>query len=354
MSRTFVRNLAAKAGMAPGTPVYVGEREGTPASLSLIEYSRSGCVEGPVSVENLGPFGKGSRVVWVNLCGLSGENRVQEICERFGIHPLAQEDILHTSQRPRVDIYKDHIYMVLMMIKYDEASRVLDTEQVSLVLGEGFVITFQEREGDVFEPVRDRIRGGKGRIRTLGADYLAYSLMDAVVDNYFTALEKMGERVEEIEDAVLENPEAGLASAIHLFRRELTHLRRAVWPLREALAVLTREAPGLINPGTEPYMRDLQDHAVQVMDTVESFRDTASGLLEVYLSSVSNRMNQIMKVLTVIATIFIPLSFIAGVYGMNFRHMPELEYPWAYPAVLALCAAIALGMLAAFRRKGWF
>jgi magnesium transporter len=353
MSRAFVKSLAAKAGMAPGTPVYVGEREGAPASLSFIEYSGSGYGEGPVSVENLNPPGRESRVVWVNLCGLSGEGLVQELCDRFGIHPLAQEDILHTSQRPRVDIYKDHIYMVLMMVTYDDTRRVLDTEQVSLVLGDGFVITFQEREGDVFEPVRDRIRGG-GRIRALGADYLAYSLMDAVVDNYFTALEKMGDRVEEIEDAVLERPETGHASAIHLFRRELFHLRRAVWPLREALATLTREAPALISPGMQPYMRDLHDHAIQVMDTVETFRDTASGLLDVYLSSVSNRMNQIMKVLTVIATIFIPLTFIVGVYGMNFRHIPELEYPWAYPAVLALCVVIAVGMTAAFRRKGWF
>lgn len=355
MSRLYARGIGRKTGLAPGTLVYVGDESPSPAYLSVVDFTGAGFSEiGPASVNDVMPFKDSPTVTWLNVVGLSDVAVVERLCGHYGVHTLVQEDILHTDQRPKAEVYDDHIYMVVKMITYDHKAGELDIEQVSVILGENFVITFQEKEGDVFEPVRERIRSGKGKVRSLGADYLAYCLIDAVVDNYFLALEKLGEGIEEMENAVLEPADWSLASSIHRLKRELIILRKAVWPLREGLATLMRDAQPLVKAETLPYLRDLHDHTIAVMDTTESFRDLASGLLDVYLSSVSNRMNQVMKVLTVIATIFIPLTFIAGIYGMNFQHMPELAYPWAYPAVLALCLIIALGMVLGFKRKGWF
>jgi magnesium transporter len=355
MSRLYAAGLGRKRGQAPGTLVHIGERHSPEATLAIMDYTVSDLRElESLTLEEALSFRASKAVTWLNVTGLSDTSIVGTLCSHFGVHTLVQEDVLHTAQRPKVDIYEDHVFMVVKMIRYDEESRELDIEQVSLVLGDGFVITFQEKEGDVFDSVRQRIRTGKGVVRTLGADYLAYALMDAVVDNYFIALEEMGEDIEEIETAVLDRPEIDVVASIHRLKRELILLRRAVWPLREGFGTLMRDATPLVKPATVPFLRDLHDHAFRVMDTVETFRELVSGLLDVYLSSVSNRMNQVMKVLTIIATIFIPLTFIAGIYGMNFRHMPELAFPWAYPAVLALCLLIALGMIIGFRRKGWF
>ncbi len=354
MSRLYARGHSLKSGKAPGTLIHVGEKHASAVSLELIEFDGTGVTEtGSVSVETAMLRKESPRVKWLNVTGLSDTDLVAKLCSGYGVHPLVQEDILHTSQRPKVEVYDDHIYMVVKMIRYDEKIGELDIEQVSIILADSVVITFQEKEGDVFDPVRERIRSGKGLIRKQGADYLAYALMDAVIDNYFLALEKMGEDVDAIEDQVTDHAGQEVANMIHRLKRELILLRRAVWPLRDGLAILMRDALALVKPGTQPFIRDLHDHTIQIMDTVESFRDMASGLLDVYLSSVSNRTNSVMKVLTIISTIFIPLTFIAGIYGMNFRRMPELSYPWAYPAVLLLCALIAIGMLLWFRRKGW-
>lgn len=355
MGRLYAGGLGRKSGQAPGTLIHVGEKHSSKVTLAIMDYTASDLRElESLTLEEALSFRASKAVTWLNVTGLSDTSTVGTLCSYFGIHSLVQEDILHTAQRPKVEIYDDHIFMVVKMIRYDEESRELDIEQVSLVLGDGFVITFQEKEGDVFDAVRQRIRSGKGAVRTQGADYLAYALMDAVVDNYFQALEEMGEDIEEVETAVLEHPDNDVVSSIHLLKRELILLRKAIWPMREGLGTLMRDATPLVKPGTVPFLRDLHDHAFLVMDTVETFRELVSGLLDVYLSSVSNRMNQVMKVLTIIATIFIPLTFIAGIYGMNFRHMPELAFPWAYPAVLALCFLIALAMILVFRRKGWF
>jgi magnesium transporter len=355
MSRLYAGGHERKIGQAPGTLIHLGEKHDSKVTLAIMDYTASDLLEPEsLTIEEALSFRSSNAVTWLNVTGLDDTSTVGTLCSHFGVHALAQEDILNTAQRPKFDIYDDHIFMVVKMIRYDEDIRELDIEQVSIVLGDGFVITFQEKEGDVFDPVRQRIRSGKGAVRTRSADYLAYVLMDAVVDNYFLALEEIGEDIEEIETAVLDHPDNNVVASIHRLKRELILLRRAVWPLREGFGTLMRESTALVKPDTVPFIRDLHDHAFQVMDTVETFRELVSGLLDVYLSSVSNRMNQVMKVLTIIATIFIPLTFIAGIYGMNFRHMPELAYPWAYPAVLALCLLIALGMVIGFRRKGWF
>ena len=236
---------------------------------------------------------------------------------------------------------------------FDGKENEAKSEQISIIFGADFVISFQEKEGDVFDAIRERLRSNKGRIRKLGTDYLAYSLIDAIVDNYFTILENLGEAIEEIEDRLVTNPTSETLQTIHDLKREMIFLRKSVWPLREVINRLERSESALINKSTFVYLRDVYDHTIQVMDAVETFRDMLSGMLDIYLSSVSNRMNEVMKVLTVIATIFIPLTFVAGIYGMNFRYMPELGQTWSYPAVLILMLVVALLMVVYFRRKKW-
>jgi magnesium transporter len=249
--------------------------------------------------------------------------------------------------------YGDYMFVVLKMLRHDVKKDEVQAEQVSMILGPHFVISFQEVEGDVFNLIRDRIRQAKGRIRKMGADYLAYALIDAVVDNYFLILEKFGERMEGMEDELVTNPAPETLQEIHTLKRELIFLRRSVWPLRETISGLQRTESSLIAESTEVYLRDVYDHTIQVIDTVESLRDMVSGMLDTYLSSISNRMNEVMKVLTIIATIFIPITFIAGIYGMNFAVMPELGWRWAYFVVLGVMAAVSLVMVIYFRRKRW-
>jgi magnesium transporter len=271
----------------------------------------------------------------------------------FGVHPLVLEDIADTGQRPKMEDFDDYIFVVLKMFRFDDKEKQVKIEQISLVLGRDFVVSFQEREGDVFDPIRERLRSNKGRVRKAGADYLVYALMDAVIDNYFFIMEKLGEAIEEIEDKVVISPTSETVQTIHDLKRQMIVLRKAVWPLREVISRLEQSESTLIAKSTLIYLRDAYDHTVQVMDSVDTFRDTLSGMLDIYLSSVSNRMNEIMKVLTIIATIFIPLTFIVGIYGMNFRNMPELGQPLGYPLVLIVMALIACVMLVYFRRKGW-
>ena len=260
---------------------------------------------------------------------------------------------MNTEQRPKIDDLEDYIFVVLKMLSYDSDQNQLRMEQISLVLGKNFVLSFQENTGDVFGPVRDRIRKAKGRIRKMGPDYLAYALLDAIMDNYFLVLEKLGEEIESLEEDLVSHPTPETVQKIHNLKRELIFLRKSVWPLREVINVLEKAETDLIQSRTLIFLRDIYDHTIQVIDTVETFRDMVSGMLDIYLSSVSNRMNEVMKVLTIIATIFIPLTFIAGVYGMNFKAMPELEISWGYPAVLVIMVVIGVMMLMMFRRKRW-
>jgi len=278
---------------------------------------------------------------------------IEKIGTHFGIHPLVLEDIVNTGQRPKMEDFEDYIFLVVKMLTCDQSQSDMNTEQVSLLLGPNFVISFQERQGDVFDSIRDRIRNSKGRIRKEGADYLAYVLLDAVVDGYFIVLESLGERIETLEDQVIENPTTETLQVINGLKREMIVLRRSVWPLREVIGALERGGSALIHKATGTYLRDVYDHTIQVADTIDSYRDMIIGTRDTYLSSLSNRMNEVMKVLTIIATIFIPMTFIAGIYGMNFQFMPELGWRWSYFVVWGVMIAVAGVMIAYFKRKDW-
>jgi magnesium transporter len=329
-----------------------------PTSARLVAYDETGIVEHPVSdPASLRAELAKHRVVWVDVTGLADADLITGIGRAFELHPLALEDTVHTHQRAKLDEYAFGYYLALRMPCLVEGC--LELEQISLFLGDSFVVTFQERPGESFDAIRERIRKSHGRLRRSGPDYLAYALLDALVDSYFPYVEAYGDRLEELEDRILADPDHTVISAIHEVKRDLLSIRRGVWPLREALNLLLREDHTRITPETRVYLRDVYDHTIQLVELTETQRELASGLLDVYLSSVSNRMNEIMKVLTIIATIFIPLSFVAGLYGMNFDvrrsplNMPELEWRYGYLFALGLMAAIAIGMLVYFRRKRW-
>ena len=348
------KRRSKKAGLPPGTLVHIGERKIEQIRITLIDYNEQNVQERVVEkVEECFSFKDIPTVTWINIDGLHSIDTIEKIGKHFELHPLILEDILNTGQRPKCEDYEKCLFTVLKMLRYDNESNSIHSEQVSLVLGQNFVISFQEDVGDVFEQIRDRIRNAKGRIRKMSADYLAYALIDAIVDNYFLILEKMGEQIESMEEELIAEPSDKTVRMIHSLKRELIFLRKSVWPLRELISSLEKTESSLITDTTQPYLRDVYDHTIQVIDTVESFRDMVSGMLDVYLSSISNRMNAVMKVLTIIATIFIPLTFIAGVYGMNFKYMPELEWKWAYPAVWLIMTIVVIVMLIYFKRKKW-
>ena len=284
--------------------------------------------------------------------GVHAVENLQKLGECYHLHPLILEDILNTDQRPKIEDFDDYIYIVLRLINYNQDKEVT-SEQISLILGRNFVISLQESDGAVFAPILERLRTSKGRIRKSGADYLVYTLMDIIVDNYFVVLEKFGEALEYLEEEVVTKPSTQTLQDIHRFKYDMIMLRKSVWPLREVIGRLERRESDLIQEATGIYFKDVYDHTIVAIDNIETYRDILSGMLDIYLSSISNRLNEIMKVLTIIATIFMPLTFLAGVYGMNFKHMPELEWTWGYPASLGLMLGISLTMLFFFRRKRW-
>jgi magnesium transporter len=350
----FIRRRSKKAGLPPGTLVHLGEKKVEKVHISYIDYDEKNIQEKHISkIEDCFPLNATPTVSWINIDGLHEVEILEKLGRQFELHPLMLEDILNTDQRPKFDDFDKHIFIVLKMLSFDEETQAVESEQISLVLGENFVISFQERVGDVFDPIRERIRNDKGRIRKMGPDYLMYALLDAIVDNYFLILEKLGDKIEGMEDELVGNPTQKTLQQIHYLKKEMIYLRRSVWPLRELISGMERTESSLIKKSTNAYLRDLYDHTIQVIDTVETFRDMVSGMLDTYLSSLSNRMNSIMKVLTIIATIFIPLTFVAGVYGMNFVYMPELKWRWGYPAVLLVMLIIVAAMLLYFKRKKW-
>ena len=343
-----------KAGLPPGTMVYVGNKNEEAPRITIIDYDEAEYQEEEVpSPEDCFIFKDKPTVTWINIDGLRKIDVIEKIGKNFGFHPLVLEDIVNTFQRPKMEDFGDYIFLVLKMLVYDDHRKKIAVEQVSLILGEGYVISFQEKIGDIFDPIRKRLREGKGRIRKSGADYLVYALIDALVDSYFTILENLGDRIEDLEEDLLSHPDPESLQTVHKLKKELLLLKKSVWPMREVISGLERGDSQLISDSTGIYFRDVYDHTIQVIDTVETYRDVASGMVDTYLSSLSNRMNEVMKVLTIIATIFIPLTFIAGVYGMNFQYMPELKWHWGYPAVLGMMFLVFLGMLAYFRRKKW-
>ena len=343
-----------KSGLPPGSLIHIGERKTERTKITIMDYDERSFQEKEArTVEECFPFKETATVTWINIDGVHDSEVIAKIGGHFGLHPLILEDIMTTAQRPKMEDMGEYIFIVLRMLSFEGKKKAVLSEQVSIVLGSNFVISFQESVGDVFDQVRERIRTGKGRLRKMGTDFLAYALVDSVVDNYFVVLEKLGENVEFIEEELVRDPGRRTLQEIHVLKREMIYLRKSVWPLREVISRLERAESALIKESTGIFLRDVYDHTIQVVDTVETYRDMLSGMLDMYLSSVSNRMNEVMKVLTIIATIFIPLTFIAGVYGMNFRYMPELEWRPGYFAILGLMLAIAILMAIFFRKKKW-
>jgi magnesium transporter len=353
MSR-IMKKTSLTRGLPPGTLTYVGDRKVEKVGITLIDYDERNFQEREVNtVEELFPFRGTPTVTWININGLHEVGIIGKIGAGFALHPLILEDILNTAQRPKTEGFDTYLFIVLKMLYLSEKTKELISEQVSIILGTNFVISFQEREGDVFEPIRDRIRHGKGRIRKMAADYLAYALLDAIVDSYFSILEHFGESIEGMEDELVNNPTPAVLQTIHKFKREMIFLRKSIWPLREVINGIEKDESSLICRSTDIYLRDVYDHTIQVIDTAESMREMISGMLDIYLSSLSNRMNEVMKVLTIFAAIFIPLTFLAGIYGMNFQYMPELGWRWSYFIVLAVMVSVVAGMLLYFKKKKW-
>ena len=349
-----ISRKAPAAGLPPGSLVHVGERKTEEAKITLFDYDEDGYQEKQVeTIEECFPFKETSTVTWINVSGLHQVDIVEKIGSHFDLHPLLLEDILNTGQRPKMEDFENYLFVVLKMLGYREDKSRVTAEQVSLILGPNFVLSFQEQLGDVFDPVRDRIRKGKGRMRKRGPDYLAYALFDTIVDNYFIVLEKFGERIEALEEELLTDPSLETLQAIHDLKRETILLKKSIWPLRELISGLERTESPLIKDSTGAFLRDVYDHTIQVIDTIETFREMISGLLDLYISSISNKMNEVMKVLTIIATIFIPITFIAGIYGMNFENMPELAWGGSYYVALFAMFVVAMVMVGYFRKKEW-
>lgn len=341
-----------KLGAPPGTIIYHGEERSEKIRLTLIEFNEKEFSEREFfdvseCINNVNP----TMVQWINVDGIHDVTIIEKIGKHFNIHPLTLEDIVNTTQRAKFEDYDNYVVSIMKMIYYNGK---LDSEQLSVVLMEGMVISFQEAQGgDAFDLIRMRIRQGKGRVRRMGADYLAYALIDAVVDCYFTILEKIGDNIEILEEELINDPSKETMRHLHHMKREMIFVRKAVWPMRELINNMERSETELIKPTTDIYLRDVHDHTIRVIDTVETYRDLLSGMMDIYLSSVSNRMNEVMKVLTIITTIFVPVTFIAGVYGMNFDYMPELHSKWGYPLTWAVMLTVMISLIFYFRRKKW-
>lgn len=348
------KGLSEKKGLSPGSLVYVGEKKEVPAQISIMTYNAGDVEEtADLSLEEVAVRKKKDGITWININGIHDVSVVEAIGKAYDLHPLTLEDILNTGHRPKIDDYGDYLFFVLKMVYSDPSDRPLKIEHVCFVLGSDYIISFQEVAGDVFDPVRRRIRTGKGKIRKSGADYLAYALLDMIVDHYYVVLDEMGEEIENLQEMVLDNPDASVLARIYDCKHRHLTMRKSIWPLREILAATLRESFELIHEDVRFYLRDVYDHIIQVADTIETYRDMLSGLLDIYMSSVSHKMNEVMKVLTVIATLFIPLTFFAGVYGMNFHYMPELEWRFAYPGFWLATVVLLAVMIVIFKRKKW-
>jgi magnesium transporter len=347
------RRRSEKAGLPPGALMHIGQPGQERVRLHLLRYDAETADERPDSDLEEALRLRGQGLLWLDLCGVHEPGLLDAVGKAFALHPLSVEDVLNTEQRPKLEDYGDYLFVVMRRLRHDRQCGEIDSDQISLVLGRDFVISFQEGGCNLFDPVRQRLRAATSRLRRSGGDFLLHALIDCVVDNYFEVLEQLGEDIESLENQILERPSPIAVRTLHRLKRLLIAMRRSVWPLREVIGGLDRSDSDLLSAPIELYLRDVYDHTIHVIDTMESYRDTLSGLLDVYLSSLSNRMNEIMKLLTIISTIFIPLTFIVGVYGMNFEHMPELTWRWGYFAVLGVMAALGAGMLALFRRKRW-
>lgn len=351
---SLFKRHSRKIGTPPGTFDLVGEQKMEKVKITVMDYSEKNYEFKEIEkVEDLFPYRENTNVSWINIYGLHEPEILEKIGNHFGVHALVLEDIANTAHRPKLEVHDDFIFIVLKMIWFGADDEALQVEQISLIYGKNFVLCFQERKGDIFQSLRERIKNNQTRLRKSGADYLTYRIMDVVVDNYFSVLEKLGDQIELLDEEVINNPGQEIIQKIYDLKRNLIFLRKSIWPLREVVNNITREENSLFKKATFPFLHDLYDHAIQVIDTLETYRDLVSGLLDMYMSNVSNKMNEVMKVLTIIATIFIPLTFLAGIYGMNFEFMPELKWPYAYPILLSVMVIVLLGMLFFFKRKKW-
>ncbi|WP_319560260.1 magnesium/cobalt transporter CorA [Marispirochaeta sp.] len=352
--KRFAKLFSRRIGVAPGSIVDEPRATGQPVEMTLFRYNADFIEEQKIPAEDsLEDLTKDGRILWLDIPGVHDSGLLKSITRRFGIHPIAAENIQHTGQRPKADEYGDQLFLLLHMLTWNMEEKTVETEQVSIISGRDYVLSFQEHPGDVFDPVRRRLTEGLGRVRKMNADYLAYCLADAVVDNYFLVLEDLREEFEEMEEQVLFEDGPDPSARVHALTRELLSLRRAVWPMREAASALMRGQIPSVSEEVQIFFRDLHDHIVQIIDWIELMRDSMKGLMDSYQSKVSNSTNSIMRVLTIVATIFIPLTYIAGIYGMNFEIMPELSWPLGYPAIMGVMALVAVGMLLYFKKKKW-
>lgn len=341
-----------KVGAVPGTLLYLGEKPNQDVKMRLMHYGET-TFEEVKDVRTMPGSANAGCIQWLDVVGVHDPETMRLIGERYHLHPLILEDIMNTGQRPKTDVGDDCIFVVLKMMMRAVEGKPTMMEQVSFVFGEGWLLTFQEREGDLFEIVRDRIRTDKGRVRRAEADYLAYALIDAIVDNYFLVLEDFGDRIEDLETSLMSGRSKGQIQTLQALKREVISLRKSIWPLREVINLLLKSESDLVKKETRPYLHDLYDHTVQIIDTIESYRDILGGMQDLYLSVVNNKMNEIMKVLALISTIFLPMTLVAGIYGMNFEDMPELKAAWGYPAAMSLMLVIGASMLWLFKRRNW-
>lgn len=348
------QNYKKQVGQIPGALVYNGTKESSELFIESFDYNTDFFTEKELkTVEEAFEYKTTDSITWINLNGLNQIDEIEKLGNHYNLHPLVLEDIVSTNQRPKIDEYDDYIFMVLKMMYYDEDEKIV-SEQVSFILGENFVLSLQEAEGDVFEALRERIRQAKGRVRNLGSDYLLYALIDSVVDHYYAIIETMGNKIEDLEDNLFEGiTKSEITTEIQSLKREVLKVRRAIFPLREIINRIEKSENKLINEKTLHYFGDVYDHVIQVSDTIDIYREMIWGLMDMYMTTISNRMNEVMKVLTIIATIFIPLTFIAGIYGMNFDNIPELHYKYSYQILWIVMIVIFLGMLYYFKRKKW-
>ncbi len=355
MSKTRTTNYKKKLGLSPGSVVYTGEKETQELFIESFDYSPE-FVDKKVhsNIEDVFHFKNTKSVSWININGLNHVDAIEKIGNHYNLHPLTLEDIVNTNHRPKLDDYDNYIFIVLKMIYYDKDELIV-TEQVSFILGENYVISFQEAEGDVFDTVRNRINSGKGRIRTLASDYLLYALIDAVTDHYFIVIETMGNRIEDLEDNLFTGfSQEEISIQIQNLKREILKVRRAIFPLREIISKIEKNENNFIKDKTIHYYRDIYDHVVQISENIEIYREMIWGLMDMYMTTISNKMNEVMKVLTIISTIFIPLTFMAGIYGMNFDYIPELHFKYSYFILWVIMIALFFTMLYYFKRKKWF
>lgn len=344
-----------KAGMTPGSLLFVGEKRVDKPVIRRISYTPDGFRDEEYrAAAEAFPFDSPPAVTWLDVVGLHDTANIERVGTALGIHPLVLEDVLHTGQRPKVEDYGDYLYVVMKTLAFDRASQGFNAQQLSFVIGHHFVITFREKNNGVFASLVERLGSGRGRVRARGADYLGYALLDVIIDGYFEVLEQTGEVLESLEASLMGNPGQEVLNQVYTLQREAVSLRRYVWGLREAMMALQKVESGVLSADTQVFLRDLYDHTLRILDTVETHREMTALLLQLFMSSSNNRMTEVMKTLTIIATIFIPLTFIVGVYGMNFTNMPELHWEWGYFGVLGLMLATAFCMLVFFRRKNWF